>query len=271
MGSGNSTTTTRADPWSGAQPFLKDLIGDAQGVYNAGNLTPNPYAGTRVAGFSGASQQGQNMAMQQAGQPNATGAAQSSLIDMMQGQDGIYRDLDAVKQEALGSAIPAAVAQFSGNGMTDSSMAMDTVGRAATQAIAPIDYQAFLQQQQNQLRGAALAPSVDQAGYLPAQMVSAVGGQRDAMSQANIDAMMQRYYEGGNLPYENINRASQLALGYGGLGGSQSQTAPGASGASRVAGAGLTGLGAYGALAGMGAGGPVGAGLAGMLALGGLF
>lgn len=270
-GGGNTTTVQKADPWPVSVPSLTRGLGDLNQVYDQGRLTPTPFGGPRVAGFGGETMQAQNMMLGQAGQPNASGSAQSSLIDMMQGTNGIYRDLGAVREEALGGAIPAAVAQFAGNGMTDSSQAMDTVGRAATNAIAPIEYGAFLQQQQNQLRGAALAPSVDQAGYLPAQMVGAVGGQRDAMSQAQIDALMQQHYEAADGPFNNLQRYSQLAMGYGGQGGSQSMTQPGASMGSRVAGAGMTGLGAYGALAGMGAGGPLGAGLAGALALAGLF
>ncbi len=64
------------------------------------------------------------------------------LSRMTSGKD-IYSDLGQVKQNALGSAIPAAMSMFTGNGMTDSSAAMDTVGRAATEAVAPIDYNAW--------------------------------------------------------------------------------------------------------------------------------
>ncbi len=64
------------------------------------------------------------------------------LARMTSGKD-IYQDLGQVKQNALGSAVPAAMSMFTGNGMTDSSAAMDTVGRAATEAVAPIDYNAW--------------------------------------------------------------------------------------------------------------------------------
>jgi hypothetical protein len=77
-------------------------------------------------------------------------ASDPRLASMMSGKD-IYRDLATVKKNALGSAIPSAVSMFSGNGMTDSSAAMDTVGRAATEAVAPIDYGAWSQAQDRRL------------------------------------------------------------------------------------------------------------------------
>jgi hypothetical protein len=77
-------------------------------------------------------------------------ASDPRLASMMSGTD-IYRDLGKVKANALGSAVPAAVSMFSGNGMTDSSAAMDTVGRAATEAVAPIDYGAWSQAQDRRL------------------------------------------------------------------------------------------------------------------------
>lgn len=55
-------------------------------------------------------------------------------------QADLEAGLEAAKQDALGTAIPAAVAQFAGSGMANSSQAMQEVSRAATQAVAPIDY-----------------------------------------------------------------------------------------------------------------------------------
>lgn len=234
----------------------------------------------------------------------AMGRGDPRLAGMTSG-DQIYRDLDGVKKEALGSAIPAAVSQFAGNGMTDSSAAMDTVGRAATQAVAPIDYQAwqtaqdrslaavgqdnatrmaaigqndatrmgaqsqeaqqrmqalgqdFQQQlgayglrQGGQLGAAGLLPELQRSGYLPAMMMGQVGAQNDQRSQARLDGQIQNYYDTQNQDLNNLLGYTNFVQGIAGQGSTQSQTAPGgASGASRVLGAGLGGLGAYGALA----------------------
>lgn len=44
-----STSNTVAEPWSGAQPFLKILLGGAEGAYEAGMFDVPSYPGTRVA------------------------------------------------------------------------------------------------------------------------------------------------------------------------------------------------------------------------------
>ena len=69
------------------------------------------------------------------------------LAGALSGQPTMSREemsasLAGARQDALDSAIPAAVAQFAGAGMANSSQAMQEVGRAATQAVAPLEYAA---------------------------------------------------------------------------------------------------------------------------------
>jgi hypothetical protein len=104
------------------------------------------------------------------------GQSDPRLASMMSGKD-IYRDLGTVKNNALGSAIPAAVSMFSGNGMTDSSAAMDTVGRAATEAVAPIDYGAWQAAQDRRLQAVGQDNSTRLAaiGQDDARQMQAIG------------------------------------------------------------------------------------------------
>ena len=44
-GGGGSTTTQKADPWSGIQPSLASLYGNLNNAYNAGQLAPNQNTG----------------------------------------------------------------------------------------------------------------------------------------------------------------------------------------------------------------------------------
>lgn len=323
-GSGGDTTT-KMEPWGPAAEKLEAVLPYAKDMFQSGGFSANPYGGPRVAGFGGASKAGQDMIMDTArGGVPGLGAARGAMTDLMRGNgvdidraqlpgmrqlEGmmsgkqIYRDLDAVKQNALGSAVPAAASMFSGSGMIGSTPAMDTVGRAATEAIAPIEYgawneaqnrrlsaigqgqdarlaqQGLFQQgelasqglsQQGQLGAAAMLPQLSALGYLPGQMMQGVGAQRDAMGQSRIDANMARYYEGQNQDQQNLTNYVNLLLGAGGQGstGTQSGGGPGALG--QMAGAGLGGLGAYGALAMNPATAPfalAGGGLAGLMGL----
>lgn len=251
-GGGEQTTNTVVQPYGPSQPFINEALDDAASLYDRGGFAVQPYGGQRVAGFGTTTRQAQGAIGGAAMRPNAATAGQTSLIDMLQGEGGIYRDLDAVRSDVMGSVLPAVSAQFSGNGMTDSSVARNEITRAATQAIAPIEYGAYQNAQENQMRAAAMAPGVDQATYMPGQMLSQVGAQYDALRQAGIDADMARFYEGQQVDANELARYSQQLLGYSGVGGSQSSSSPGASTGSRIAGAGLAGLGMYGALAGAG-------------------
>lgn len=249
MGSKSQTTVQKADPWGPIQPFLKDVAADAKSLYQQGGFAADPYAGPRVGGFSDTTQQAHQMMLDRAaGGSPLLDTAGGTLTSMM---DPNYRtsQLEAVKNNALGAAIPAAVSQFAGSGMTNSTMAMDTVGRAATDAVAPYEYGAFESAQGRALQAANMAPAMEAAGYIPSQMVGAVGGQRDAMTQAMIDAEMAKYYETENQPLTGLQNYGNLLMGLGGMGGTSSATAPGPSFGQQLGGAALGGLGTYGMLA----------------------
>ena len=48
-GGGSTTTVQKADPWSGQQPYLKDIFSEAQNLYNSGAMAPDYYSGNTVA------------------------------------------------------------------------------------------------------------------------------------------------------------------------------------------------------------------------------
>jgi len=231
MGKNDSTVKNVNDPWKPIQGSLKNAAKEAGNLFNSGGFG-------QVAGFGDASNLSQSMIMNQAGQPGLTPMASGTLSGMM---DPSYQSdrLDAVKNNVLGSAIPAAVSMFSGSGMTNSSQAMDTVGRAATQAVAPYEYQAAQDSQNRAMQAAGMAPAMDQAGYMPAQMIGAVGGAQDAMSQSLMDQEKMNYQG-----YLNS------IMGLGGMGGTGAQTSPGASTGQMVGSSLMGGLGTYGALMG---------------------
>lgn len=250
-GTSKTTTNTIAQPWSSAQPALRRALKQARGLYNDGSFTPDVYGGDRVAAPSWATYTAGNMIRDEAqGGTPLVDRASGALTDMMSGS-GIYRDLDKVKAAALGSAVPAAASMFSGSGMLNSSTAMDAVGRAATEAVAPIEYGAWGDAQSRRLAAAGMAPSLQSAGYLPAQMLGQVGAGQDAYNQNVINADMARFDETSNAAANGFERYLSSIMGLGGMGGSQqsSGTAPGTSTAAKIGGAGLGALGTYGALA----------------------
>lgn len=223
MGGGTQTTVQKADPWDRVQPHLGKAADYARGLFESGGMSADPYGGPRVAGPTLATQMGQGMAVGKAMGPQLTDTASSTLQGMMD-PSNYGAGLEAVKQEALGSAIPSAVSMFAGNGMTDSTGAMDTVGRAATNAVAPIEYGAYQNAQNRAMSAAGMAPQMDAAGYLPSQMMQQIGMQQQAQNQAGIDAQMAQHYEAGNKQANDLGAYTQMLLGYGGQGETRSST-----------------------------------------------
>lgn len=218
MGKGKQTSVQKSEPWAPAQGALKGVLGDAQSLYQSGGFQIDPFQGNRVAGFSAPTQQSHQMISQLAGGPNLSQQAGSTLSGLMDpSQYGA--GLEGVKQEALGSAIPAAAAQFSGSGLTDSSTAQQGVGRAAAQAVAPIEYQAYNQAQNRALQAAGMSPAIQQASYLPAQMLGQIGGQQQQQDQAQIDAQRSLYQEQQRAPIAGLENYAALIGGIGGQGG----------------------------------------------------
>lgn len=257
------TVTQKAEPWKPAQAGLRSAITGAQDLYAQGGFSADPYAGARVAPQSAATTGAQSSILNMAaGGAPGTEAARSTIMGMLSG--GMNPNLEAVKNNALGSAIPAATAMFSGSGLANSSVAQEGVGRAALEAVAPYEYQAFDTAQNRAMQAAGMLPGLDQAMYNPALMQSQVGAQQDAYEQALINADMSRYYEGENQQAQNFQGYLNAIMGLGGMGGQQSTTSP-------VPGTGLGpaitgGLGAYGTLAGLSGISGTTAGLGGLLA-----
>lgn len=78
-----------------------------------------------------------------------------------------------------------------------------------------------------QVRAAGLVPSLEQARYLPGQILSGVGAEQDAQAQAQINDQINRWNFDQQLPSNLLAQYMQMVMGnYGGTG---TMTAPGAS------------------------------------------
>lgn len=245
MGGGTTTTTQQtSEPWRPAQPQLIGALGEAGTMFKEGGFKVDPFAGPRIAGFGDVSQEAQSgiLDMARGGAP-MTEQASGYLSGMM---DPSYQSeqLEAVKQNVLGSVIPAATAAFSGTGMLDSTPAMDFVGRAATEAIAPYEYGAYQAATDRGMQAAGMAPGMDVAGYMPAQMIGGVGAAQDELAQQQIAADMAKYYEEQGVDLNALRDYTNFVSGIGGMGGqvagtSRANEMMGMGGLAQILGAGI--------------------------------
>lgn len=230
MGKDKTTrSTTKQEPWSPAQPYLNDLVTGTRGAYQQGLFDVPEYPGVRVAPQSAMTQRGMDQVYNTAtgNDPYAAGA-QQMFSDFASGNN-TYRDFDQLKANTLADVIPAVSSRFANSGMLDSSIAQDTIARSASEAIAPIEYGAWNQQQDRRMNAMQMAPGLSESRYMPGAQLLQAGQMQDQYGQKLADASAATYYENMMRPYEQLRRGSSLGFGFGGLGGTGTgtQTQPG--------------------------------------------
>jgi len=199
-GGGNQTTTQRTEPYAPAEPFLQDILGEAQNIYRSG-LGRSFFPGSTVVPFADQTQQALNL--QQAA---AVEQAQTSPLQAQAAQT--FGQFAASPQSSYGQLTPQAdylsgiregitsdvlgqvQSQFGGMGRTGTSpMAQQAVARGVTQAYAPIAAQmsqAERARQQSGLEsqfGRQFSGSQADIGRQQAGMESAFGRQLQAAGQ----------------------------------------------------------------------------------------
>ena len=127
-----------------------------------------------------------------------------------------YERLDAVKEQALRDALPAAASYFQNSGMLNSSVAGERIGEAAARAVAPIEYNAYNADRGRQLQAMSMAPQLANLSYLDDEMMAQVGRAQDARSQAVLDDQAQLYYQTEDQDFNELARLSDMAMGFGG-------------------------------------------------------
>ena len=96
-GGGSTTTVQKADPWSGQQPYLKEIFQEAQGLYQSGGMAPAYYPGQTVAPESAWTQQARAMQAQRALEGSASVQNAQQAMDAtlsyarLRGDKEIYR------------------------------------------------------------------------------------------------------------------------------------------------------------------------------------
>jgi hypothetical protein len=251
MSKGGGTETTTSEPWSGIQPYLKDIYSEAAGQYET--YRPQFYPGQTQAGFTPdqlTAQAGiRDFALQ--GAPTVMNPALSayqygtgtSILDVannpyVQGMArGAVSDVMAGLAPEMANIRSGAI-QSGGYGGSRQGIAEGTAlagaADAATRAAADIYGQAYGQGLQQQLGTLGMTGDILGAGFAPYTALSASGAEQQAAQQALIQDAMAKYEFEQNLPYTALNQYMSTIGGTQGLlGNAGISTAPGQSAASQ--------------------------------------
>lgn len=269
MGRKNSnkvTQTNKIEPWSAAQPVLKDVLNTAREM-GVDGFKVNPYEGPRVADYSANTQAGID-SLAATGINAITPAAEAALLSSLN-MDDSYRDFDGIRSSVADDVKANLASMFSGGGMGNS-LAQVNAGQGMADALGRLEYDAYNAAQGRKMQALGMAPTISNMSRADAGAMMTAGGLEDALAQRQIDADMAEYYEREGADARALQQYATIASGIGGLGSTGTQSAPGQSGISQLAGAGAQGLGTYGALAAAGMANPIAIGggiLAGLAGL----
>lgn len=277
-GTTQATQVQKADPWAPAQPYLTDIMSQAQGLQQQQSGTPY-YQGQTVATPSAATQQGLDLTAQRAqnGSP-VMGAADNSITNILNdgtpqpgnstlntfaNPNNINPYLTAQYDAASKPVIDSINSQFSSAGRTGSTANQN----ALTSQLGNLSANIFSQGYDNaanrsitsandlnanaatrtgqQLQAGQLAPGLANNDYTDLQNLLSVGGAQDQQSQAQLNDLLQRWQYTQQQPWSILNQYGGAVSGLGGLmpassSGSSTQTQPGQSMIPSLLGAGLT-------------------------------
>tara|TARA_R110002012_G_C11610462_1_gene608114 strand:- start:70 stop:975 length:906 start_codon:yes stop_codon:yes gene_type:complete len=278
-GGGGTNTVQKADPWVGQQPYLTDIYGESQRLYNQGPMQFFP--GQTYASPSDRTIQAEEMIANQAlgsQQVMANQVALANQFGLMQPQmlsenpylagatEAALRPVYGQAQGLLQQARRGATGAGQLGGTRQAILEQGVIGDYMQKA-GDISSQMYSKAYQDsvdaQQRAISLAPSVMQMGLAPAQTLGQVGLSEQARQQQAIDEARARFEFGQQAPQQALRQYSDIALGNM-LPGSQTTSQQGGdpSFMQRAVGGSLLGLGAYGAGVSTGA---IGTGSAAMM------
>ena len=229
--SGTDSVTQKSEPWSQAQPYLKDIFGQAQGLYNSGQQyfpgsTVVPFSPNTQAGMAGLKQQFSqtpmgldtamntmdrvsqgtagnslyNQMMQASGAPTTAGIG---TLDQMQG-GGANPYLDQIFNKAASQVRDNTNAMFSKAGRYGSTANQDALSDSLGNMAANMYGNAYESDQGRRMAAASQLAGIQQndmarrMGGLNSLMGYGQQGDQMAMQAAMLYPQLNNYAQSGN-------------------------------------------------------------------------
>ena len=216
-GGGSQTTTQRTEPYAPAEPFLQDILGEAQNIYRSGagrQFCP----GSTVVPFATQTQSaldlGQAAALEQAGPSQLMNLAGSTISDFASGA-GQNQYLDQIRSGITSDVMGNIATQFGGMGRTGTSpQAQQAAARGITQAYAPIAASLSQQERARQLAAAGqlspLQAGMDARRFDALSQLAGVGASYEDLARRQIQDQIARFQFGQQAPMTQLQNYAGL-------------------------------------------------------------
>ena len=232
-GGGNQTTIQRTEPYAPAEPYLKDILGEAENIYRSG-VGRQFFPSSTVVPFAQQTQQALNLqqaqALEQAQNSQLLNQA-ASTFSQFAGSPAQNQYLQGIRQGITSDVMGDIQNQFGGMGRTGTSpMAQQAAARGITQAYAPIAAQLSQTERARQLQAASQLPGLQQGMDLRRQQaigqLGGVGSAYENLAQRQLQDQIARFQFGQQAPMGALQQYAGLISPIASGLPSQYQTAP---------------------------------------------
>jgi hypothetical protein len=256
-GGGEQTTTQKADPWEGVQPFLRENYAMAQQASQQTPTTPygGPFSPAPTAAMREAAQGTIDLSGQFRGQGQEAMAEGQRILSGQYLQPSAYVNpaVEAITRPMVQAATERVLPQL-GMGAAQAGAFGDTghrfqealVARDVGQTVADTSARLMNEAFDRERRMTALAPEMISSGMrleaMPLDMLMQAGAQQQAMDAYPISEGLAQFRESLEAPWRSVNPYAGVLSGLGTMGGGQTTTtSPGQSGLSGAIGGAMGG------------------------------
>jgi hypothetical protein len=240
-GTSTNTTTQKADPWAGTQPYLMDVYGKAQTAANS--TSTDPFGGNFITPVNSTQQQGvdatKNLAMSfqgigdgaiKLGQDQTSGKyldANNYLVPAIQGA------VAPVIRNTLETTLPAIGSQAQDQGAYGGSRHAVVEGGAirdmysqVAQTAAQMFNQNYMQERQLQQNGQAITQAGMTMNTATPELLGVAGSQQYNLDNLATQQGLAEFQDRINAPWRAVMPYTNILSGVGMPGGQTTTTAP---------------------------------------------
>lgn len=223
--SGNTTSVQKADPWTGAQPYMKQALAGAQNLYenntpgyypNSTNAPMNPWQGNSLQGLY-------NRGM---GGSGVDAAAQGQITDTLGGDYLSGNPHMAQMSNQLAQNItPQVMSQFESSGRYGSGAAANALASSLTNANSKMMYDNYNSERGRMMQAAGLSPEISGTDFRNLTAANVAGGGLQSQQQQALAADKARYDYYQGQPQQSLQNYANIAL-QPTAGGTKSESTP---------------------------------------------
>lgn len=207
-GQQQQNVTTFTSPWGPQQPYLQNIYGQAQQLYNQGG--PQVYPNSTVSPFSPFQTQGIQAQANLAQNPQTTQAATDYYNNVLNGNylfggQGFNAALNAANAQIQ----PMVGSLFEGHGRYGSG----AQGSETANQLGNIFAGLYQGERANQQQALGFAPQVQAMGYQNANQLFNAGAAQQSQAQNELSDIVNRYNLQQQRPYTNLSNYAQTIYG----------------------------------------------------------